>query len=55
MKNINEAHRAWQKAKISYGKEIITTEADPKIIKGIYRIIDKIQEDYNNNLETIYF
>ena len=53
--NINEAHRAWQKAKISYGKEIITTEADPKIIKGIYRIIDKIQEDYNNNLETIYF
>lgn len=47
-----EAHRAWQEAKISYGKEILLLENKPQIIKGLNRIINKIQNDYDNNLET---
>lgn len=50
-----EAHRAWQLAKIAQAKQLQTEQIDAKVIQGLQRIIDKIQNDYDNNLETIDF
>ena len=50
-----EAHRVWQLAKISKGNDIIKDQTNPKIIAGLTRAVNKIQYDYDNNLETIDF
>ena len=47
-----EAHRAWQKEKINQAKILQSEQTDPKVIKGLQRVIDKIQSDLDNNLET---
>ena len=47
-----EAHRCWQKAKISAMINLLDNVTDGTVIKGLNRIINKIQNDYNNNLET---
>lgn len=47
-----EAHRAWQKEKIKQAKILQSEQTDARIIKGLQRVIDKIQGDYDNNLET---
>ena len=47
-----EAHRAWQVAKITYGETLIAKQKDPVIISGLQRAINKIKEDYNQNIET---
>lgn len=47
-----EAHKAWQKAKIKQAKILQSEQTDPKVIKGLQRVIDKIQNDYDNNLIT---
>ena len=47
-----EAHRAWQLAKITYGEILISNQKDPVIISGLQRAINKIKEDYNQNIET---
>lgn len=46
------AHRAWQKEKINQAKILQSEQTDAKVIKGLQRVIDKIQNDYDNNLET---
>lgn len=48
-----EAHRAWQVAKISVLNRIKDSEQNNFIKEGLQRVIDKIQFDYDNNLETI--
>ena len=47
-----EAHKAWQKAKIKLANELLLSVDNPKIIVGLCRVIDKIQYDYDNNLIT---
>ena len=47
-----EAHRAWQLAKITCGEILISNQKDPVIISGLQRAINKIKEDYNQNIET---
>jgi len=48
-------HREWQKAKIKYTKILQQEQTDLRVISGLQRVIDKIQNDYDNNLETIDF
>jgi len=50
-----EAHRAWQLAKIERAEVLKKEQTDIRIITGLQRIINKIQNDYDNNLETIDF
>ena len=54
-KTPQEAHREWQLAKIKCAKYLIQMQTDTRIISGLQRIINKIQNDYDNNLETIDF
>ena len=50
-----EAHHAWQKAKIDLAEVLKKEQTDIRIIAGLQRIINKIQNDYDNNLETVDF
>ena len=50
-----EAHRMWQKAKIERAEVLKKEQTDIRIISGLQRIINKIQNDYDNNLETVDF
>lgn len=50
-----EAHRAWQEAKIDLAEVLKKEQTDIRIIAGLQRIINKIQNDYDNNLETVDF
>ena len=54
-KTPQEAHREWQLAKIKCAKYLMQMQTDTRIISGLQRIINKIQYDYDNNLETIDF
>ena len=47
-----EAHKAWQKEKINQAKILQSEQTDQKVIKGLQRVIDKIQYDLDNNLIT---
>ena len=47
-----EAHKAWQKAKIKQAQDLAASQTDERVIKGLQRVIDKIQYDYDNNLIT---
>jgi hypothetical protein len=44
-----EAHRAWQLAKIGVANKLILEQTNERVIKGLQRVIDKIQSDYDNN------
>lgn len=46
------AHKAWQKEKINQAKILQSEQTDPKVIKGLQRVADKIQYDLDNNLIT---
>ncbi len=46
------AHQAWQKEKIRQAKILQSEQTDPKVIKGLQRVADKIQYDLDNNLIT---
>lgn len=46
------AHRAWQRAKIKIGLDLKEQQTDPRVVKGLQRVIDKIQYDLENNLIT---
>ena len=50
-----EAHKAWQRAKISFGFEMLKDVTDEKVIKGLLRVINKLQYEYNNNILTEEF
>lgn len=52
-----EAHKAWQKAKLKYAKVHLADpdNQDARVQKGIQRIIDKLQYDLDNDLETTSF
>ena len=50
-----DAHKAWQKEKIRQAKTLQNTQSAFLIIKGLQRVIDKIQYDLDNNLETVDF
>ena len=47
-----EAHRAWQKAKIERAMYFSKLQSDIKIKTGFLRMANKIQEDLNKNIET---
>ena len=49
---IEEAHKAWQKAKIKQAQDLAASQTDERVIKGLLRVADKIQHDYDNNLIT---
>ena len=59
-KNINlghyltpeEAHKAWQKAKIKQAQDLAASQTDERIVQGLMRVADKIQNDLDNNLIT---
>ena len=50
-----EAHSAWQKAKIEQAKQLQSEQTDLKVVLELQRIIDMLQYEYDNNLETKYF
>jgi hypothetical protein len=50
-----EAHRAWQLAKIKVLDDLKDSQPDFLVKIGLQRIIDKIQDDYDNNRETVDF
>lgn len=50
-----KAHRAWQLAKIERAEVLKKEQTNIRIIAGLQRIINKIQNDYDNNLETVDF
>ena len=47
-----EAHKAWQKAKIKKAQDLAVSQTDERVIKGLQRVADKIQYDLDNNLIT---
>lgn len=49
------AHRAWQQGKIEQALVLLSTENDPLVIQGLNRVINKIQADYDNGIETTDF
>lgn len=49
------AHREWQKAKIDYAQKLQQKQDNIRIKLGIQRVINKIQNDYDNNVETVDF
>ena len=50
-----EAHHAWQLGKIKQAKVFLSEETDPLVIQGLNRVINKIQSDYDNGIETLDF
>ena len=50
-----EAHRAWQEAKIDQALEYYNEINSTKIKEGLLRVANKIQHDYDNSLITEYF
>ena len=49
---IEEAHKAWQKAKIKKAQDLAVGQTDERIVQGLLRVADKIQYDLDNNLIT---
>lgn len=49
------AHRAWQQGKIEQALVLLSDETDPLVIQGLNRVINKIQADYDNGIETTDF
>ncbi len=47
-----EAHHAWQLAKRDRALQLQSEQVDERVIGGLQRVIDKLQYDYDNNLET---
>ena len=47
-----EAHKAWQKAKIKQAQDLAVEQTDERIVQGLLRVADKIQYDLDNNLIT---
>lgn len=47
-----EAHKAWQKAKIKQAQDLAVSQTDERIVQGLLRVADKIQYDLDNNLIT---
>ena len=47
-----EAHKAWQKAKIKKAQDLAVGQTDERIVQGLLRVADKIQYDLDNNLIT---
>ena len=47
-----EAHKAWQKAKIKQAQDLAVSQTDERIVQGLQRVADKIQYDLDNSLET---
>ncbi len=50
-----QAHRAWQKAKIKQALEYCNEIDDIRIKEGLIRVANKIRYDYDNSLITEYF
>ena len=50
-----QAHKAWQKAKIDQALEYYNEINNIKIKEGLLRVATKIQYDYDNSLITEYF
>ena len=50
-----QAHRAWQKAKINQALDYCSEICDIRIKEGLIRVANKIRYDYDNSLVTEYF
>lgn len=51
-KTPEEAHKAWQVAKLTYGRELLQEQTDSRVIKGLTKILDNLEEDIHNNRIT---
>lgn len=51
-KTPSEAHRAWQKAKLDYGRELQELEENPRVQEALKVTLNKLEEDYDNGVET---
>lgn len=49
---ILEAHQIWQKGKIEQAIEYQNIATDVRVKDGLQRVINKLQEDINNNIYT---
>lgn len=47
-----DAHKAWQLAKCERAIHLQSQQTDSRVIAGLQRIIDKLEHDFENNLET---
>ena len=47
-----EAHKAWQRGKIQVGESIILKLDQPLLVIGMRRILDKLQYELDNDIET---
>lgn len=47
-----EAHLAWQRAKLSIAKDYLAEETDPRIQQGLTRIINKLEYHIEHGIET---
>ena len=47
-----EAHKAWQKAKIERGEILKLKQTNSLVSQGLTRVINKLKYDLENNLET---
>jgi hypothetical protein len=50
--NFHAAHRAWQQFKIKVIQQAAAGQADTQLVAALNRIADKIQSDYELNIET---
>ena len=48
------AHQAWQAAKAEKCKILLMNEVDPIVVFGLNRILNKLNEDIKNHVETKY-
>ena len=46
------AHKAWQIAKLDKCKNLLMSETDPVVARGLNRIMSKLSEDINSDVET---
>lgn len=49
-----EAHLAWQKCKLEYGRELITRQTDERVVKALGEIFDKLQQQISCREETTH-
>lgn len=52
-KTPEEAHKAWQKAKMSYIKELSRNQSDHRITEKLLEKAGQLQYEMENNLETV--
>ena len=47
-----QAHKAWQEAKLAYGRELLSEQTDERVIEGLTKILDNLEDDIHNGRIT---